>query len=135
MPKALIYTAGMLSKGNSEVAKYISDKGKTDIFNLKDLMRLNLDAYDTVIFGTGNNGGNPDRLVMEFMHNNMDALINKKKYLYVVVSKDDEKTGEQVQKIGKDLGVPDVVSFNKRSEDMNNFGMPSSVDDFISGLE
>jgi len=134
MAKALIFATGLLTKSNIPIAKYISKQANTDIFNLKDLSRLNLDAYDTIIFGTANNSGTPDRLVKEFVDNNKDVLETKKKYLYVLVTKEDEKTAEQIDSIAKALDVPDVVCFNKKSEDLNASGFPSAVDDFIATL-
>ena len=134
MAKALIFATGLLTKGNIPIAKYISSKADTDLFNLKDLMRLNLDAYDTIIFGTANNSGCPDKLVKEFVEQNTEALSKKKTYLYVLVSKEDEKTEDQVKAIAEQLGVADVVCLNKKSEDLNGSGFPSAVDDFIAQL-
>lgn len=134
MAKALIFATGLLTKNNIPIAKYISKKANTDIFNLKDLMTLNLDAYDTIVFGTANNSGNPDKLVIEFVQNNKDVLAKKKLYLYVLNNKEDEKTEAQVQKIAADLGMSDVVSFNKKSADTNSEGFPAAVDDFIANL-
>ncbi|AMK13843.1 flavodoxin [methanogenic archaeon mixed culture ISO4-G1] len=134
MAKALIFATNFMTKGNIPVAKYISKTAKTDLFNLKDLMRLNLDAYDTIIFGTANNSGSADKLVYEFIQNNKDVLSRKKLYLYVLLSKVDDRTEDQVKLIADSLGVPDVVCFNKKSEDMNAEGFPSAVDDFIAQL-
>ena len=133
MTKALIFATGLLTKSNIPIAKYISKTAGTDIFNLKDLMNLNLDAYDTIIFGTSNNNGNPDKLVLEFVHNNKDVLAKKKCCLYVLVSKPDEKTEAQVQKIATDLGVPDVFCIPKDGE-QNGSGVPAAVDEFIAKL-
>ncbi|MBO4357859.1 MAG: hypothetical protein J5813_06825 [Candidatus Methanomethylophilaceae archaeon] len=135
MAKALIFATGLLTKSNIPIAKYISSKANTDLFNLKDLMRLNLDAYDTIIFGTANNSGIPDKLVSEFVNSNKDVLSKKKTFLYVLVSKEDEKTEEQVQNIAQQLGVADVVYFNKKAEETNGSGFPAAVDDFIAKLE
>lgn len=134
MAKAVIYATSFMTKGNIPYAKYISKNGKTDIFNLKDLMRLNLDAYDTIIFGTANNGGKADKLVAEFVQNNQDILANKKKYLYVLCPKDDERNEEQIKKIAEELGVADAVCIPKKSEEMNESGMPVALDDFIAKL-
>ncbi len=134
MAKALIYATSFMTKGNIPIAKYISKEAKTDIFNLKDLMKLNLEAYDTIIFGTANNGGKADKLVSEFVQNNKDVIDSKKTYLYVLVSKDDEKTAEQVNAIAQELGVSDVVSIPKKAEEMNDSGFPCVVDDFVSKL-
>ena len=134
MAKAVIYATTFLTKGNIAYAKYISKNAKTDIFNLKDLMRLNLDAYDTIIFGTANNNGKADKLVEEFVQNNQDVLSKKKKFLYVLCSKDDEKTEEQIKAIAQELGVADAVCIPKKSEEMNESGYPAALDDFIAKL-
>jgi len=84
-----------MTKGNIPIAKYISKSAGTDIFNLKDLSKLNLEAYDTIIFGTANNGGKADKMVAEFVQNNQDVLGNKRKFLYVLCAKNDEKNQEQ----------------------------------------
>ena len=134
MAKALIFATSFMTKGNIPIAKYISKNAQTDIFNLKDLMRLNLDAYDTIIFGTANNGGKADKLVAEFVQNNQDVLSKKKKFLYVLSAKNDEKTQEQANAIAAELGVDDAFVIPKKEEEMNESGFPSSVDRFIELL-
>ncbi|MBR4684947.1 MAG: hypothetical protein IKP04_00230 [Candidatus Methanomethylophilaceae archaeon] len=136
MAKALIFATTFMTKGNIPIAKYISKNAKTDIFNLKDLMTLNLDAYDTIIFGTANNSGRADKLVEEFVQKNTDVLAKKKKYLYVLVSKDDEKNAEQAAQIAQDLEVEASNAFYipKKAEEMNESGFPAEVDSFISRL-
>ncbi len=134
MEKALIFATTFLTKGNAEIAKYISRNAGTDIFNLKDLMRLNLDRYGTIVFGTANNSGKPDKLIAEFVETNKDVLDKKKKYLYVLCSKDDEKTMEQVSAIAEQLGIADAVCIPKKAEEMNDSGYPVVVDDFIAKL-
>ena len=134
METALIYATTFLTKGNAEIAKYISRNAGTDIFNLKDLMRLNLDRYGAIVFGTANNGGKPDKLIQEFVENNKDVLAKKKLYLYVLCAKDDEKTMEQVAQIAEQLGIPEAVGFPKKAEEMNESGYPVVVDDFIAKL-
>jgi menaquinone-dependent protoporphyrinogen IX oxidase len=134
MAIALIYATTLINKSNEPLAKYISKKAQTDIFNLKDLMRLNLDAYDTVVFGTSNNGGKADKLVAEFVAANRDMIRSKQKYLYVLCSKDDEKNQEQAKAIADELGIDDAYLLPKKAEEMNEEGYPVIVDQFISLL-
>jgi menaquinone-dependent protoporphyrinogen IX oxidase len=131
MAKALIYATNFMTRNNILLAKYISKNAGTDIFNLKDLMRLNLDAYDTIIFGTANINGKPDKLVGEFILNNKEVLASKKLYLYVICSKDDEKTDEQVKHIAEELGIKDVSKVHKKGEEKDEAGFSTDVDAFI----
>ncbi len=121
-----------MTKGNIPIAKYISKSAGTDIFNLKDLSKLNLEAYDTIIFGTANNGGKADKMVAEFVQNNQDVLGNKRKFLYVLCAKNDEKNQEQAQAIAEELGVSDAFIIPKKEEEMNEAGFPATADEFIA---
>lgn len=135
MAKALIFATGLLTKKKyTPIAKYISRNAKTDIFDLKDLMRLNLDAYDTIIFGSNNNGGKADKLVAEFVSNNQDVLAGKKKYLYVLISKDGEKEQAEAAAIAEELGLNDAFCIPFKAEETNESGFASVIDDFIAKI-
>ncbi len=135
MAKALIFATGFLTKKKyTPIAKYISKNAKTDIFDLKDLMRLNLDAYDTIIFGTNNNGGKADKLVAEFVANNQEVLSGKKKYLYVLVSKDGEKEQAEAAAVAEELGLNDVFCIPMKSEETNESGFAAVIDDFVAKI-
>ena len=133
MGKAIVYATG-LTKNTKNLAQYISRKAGTDIFNLKELSKLDLSSYDTVIFGTGVHAGKPYKQVTEFIENNRDALNGKKLYLFISCMYNDEKGDNQCEKIATDLGIPDAVYFNKKAEEMNEDGFPVAVDDFIARL-
>ena len=133
MAKAVIFATGLLTKKKyTPIAKYISKNANTDIFDLKDLMRLNLDAYDTIIFGSANNGGKADKLVAEFVASNQDVLGGKKKYLYVLTSKDTEKEQAEAAAIAEELGLSEAFSIPLKSEETNESGYPAALDTFIS---
>jgi hypothetical protein len=134
MATALIYATNLITKSNIALAKYISKNAGTDIFNLKDLMRLNLDAYDTIIFGSSNINGKPDKLVQEFIETNKDVLSSKKKLLYVVCLKEHEKMDEQAKAIAEELGFSEVFIIHKWGEEKNESGFSSEVDAFIEKL-
>jgi len=135
MAKAVIFaTSFMTKKKYTPIAKYISKNAKTDIFDLKDLMRLNLDAYDTIIFGSANNGGKADKLVSEFVQNNQDVLAKKTKHLYVLINKVSEKEQQEALKIGEELGIKDVCCIPMKSEETNESGYAKELDGFISSL-
>lgn len=135
MAKALIFaTSFMTKKKYTPIAKYISKNANTDIFDLKDLMRLNLDAYDTIIFGSANNGGKADKLVAEFVSTNQDVLAGKKKHLYVLISKDNEKEQAEAAAVAEELGMSDVFCIPLKSEETNESGYPAAIDEFISKL-
>jgi menaquinone-dependent protoporphyrinogen IX oxidase len=135
MAKALIFATSLLTKKKyTPIAKYISKNANTDIFDLKDLMRLNLDAYDTIIFGSANNGGKADKLVAEFVSTNQDVLAGKKKHLYVLISKDNEKEQAEAAAVAEELGMSDVFCIPLKSEETNESGYPAAIDEFISKL-
>ena len=135
MAKAVIFaTSFMTKKKYTPIAKYVSKNAQTDIFDLKDLMRLNLDAYDTIIFGSADNGGKADKLVAEFIQNNQDMLAKKKKYLYVLASKPGEKEEANAQAIGEELGISDVFLIPLKSESMNESGYPGELDSMILSI-
>jgi len=131
MAKALIYTTGLL-KTNMPLAKHIAKEAKTDIFNLKDLSRLNLEAYDTIIFGTANHGGKPDQPVLDFANANADVLKKKKLMLYVVVSDMGEKSIQQADAIAETMGIPGPVCLPKKGEAGEEFA--AEVEAFIKSL-
>ena len=135
MAKAVIFaTSFMTKKKYTPIAKYVSKNAQTDIFDLKDLMRLNLDAYDTIIFGSADNGGKADKLVAEFIQTNQDMLAKKKKYLYVLASKPGEKEEANAQAIGEELGISDVFLIPLKSESMNESGYPGELDSMILSI-
>ncbi len=135
MAKALIFATSLLTKKKyTPIAKYISKNANTDIFDLKDLMRLNLDAYDTIIFGSANNGGKADKLVAEFVSTNQDVLAGKKKHLYVLISKDNEKEQAEAAAVAEELGMSDVFCIPLKSEETNESGYPAAIDEFVSKL-
>ncbi len=130
MTIALIYTTGLL-KTNMPLAKYISKQAKTDIFNLKDLSRLNLEAYDTILFGTANKSGKPDQPVLDFIGANKDVLKNKKLMLYVTVNDLSDKSLEQAQAIAEIMGIENPVCLPKKGE---GDSFAPEVDAFIATL-
>lgn len=135
MAKAVIFaTSFMTKKKYTPIAKYISKNAQTDIFDLKDLMRLNLDAYDTIIFGSADNGGKADKLVAEFVQTNQDMLAKKKKYLYVLASKPGEKEEANAKAIGEELGISEVFLIPLKSEAMNESGYPGELDSMILSI-
>ncbi len=135
MAKALIFATSLLTKKKyTPIAKYISKNANTDIFDLKDLMRLNLDAYDTIIFGSANNGGKADKLVAEFVSTNQDVLAGKKKHLYVLISKDNEKEQAEAAAVAEERGMSDVFCSPLKSEETNESGYPAAIDEFVSKL-
>jgi len=130
MTTALIYTTGLL-KTNMPLAKYISKQAKTDIFNLKELSRLNLEAYDTILFGTANKSGKPEQPVLDFITNNADTLKSKKLMLYVTVSDMSEKSIQQAQAIAELMGIENPVCLPKKGE---GDSFAPEVDAFIATL-
>ena len=133
MGKAVIYATG-LTKSTQALAVYIAKQTGSDIFNLKDLMRLNLTDYDEIVFGTSVHGAAADKLVMEFVDQNREVLSKKKLHLFVLTKSTGEKAEQECDAMAQLLGVPDAVYFNKKAEEMNEAGFPAAVDEFIAKL-
>ncbi len=133
MGKAIIYATGM-TKHTKQVADYMAGKLKADVFNLKQITKINLADFDTVVFGTGVHAGKPYKAVKEFIENNRDALAGKKVYLFIECMYNGEKGDAQRDKIAEELGIPDAVYFNTKGCEMNEAGFPVAVDEFVSRL-
>ncbi len=130
---AIIYASGM-TKNTMKVAKYISKRAGTDIFNLKQLTKIDLSGYDTVVFGTGIHAGKPYKPVVDFIEANRAVLADKRLRLFIVCMYDGEKGDNQCVAVSDMLGIPDAVYFNKKADEMNEAGFPKAVDDFADGL-
>ena len=133
MGKAIIYATGM-TKHTKEVAEYMARQLGADIFNLKQITKINLTDFDTVVFGTGVHAGKPYKPVKEFLEANRDALAGKKLYLFIECMYNGEKGDAQRDKIAEELGIPDAVYFNTKGCEMNEAGFPVAVDEFVSRL-
>lgn len=133
MGKAVIYATGM-TKNTKKLADYIARKTGSDIFNLKDMTMIDISGYDTIIFGTGIHAGKPYKQLVEFIERNKDALVGKKLHLFISCMYNDEKGDKQCETISQQLGISDATYFNKKSAEMNEAGLPSSVDDYIAKL-
>lgn len=130
---AVIYATGM-TKNTKKVAEYIARKVDADIFNLKEITKINTSEYDTIVFGTGIHAGKPYKQVVEFLDNNRDALAQKKLYLFIECMYNGEKGDKQCEAVSQQLGIPKAVYFNKKADEMNEAGFPKAVDDFIAEL-
>ena len=133
MGKAVIYATG-LTKTTQPLAKYIAKELGADLFNLKDLMRLDLSGYETIVFGTAGHGTTADKLITQFIEENRDTLTQKKLHLFVLTKNVGEKAEQEANAIADSLGLPEVVFFNKKAEEVNECGFPVEVDEFISKL-
>ncbi len=133
MGKVVIYATGM-TKNTKKLAEYIARGSGADIFNLKEMTRIDLSGYDTVIFGTGIHAGKPYKQVVEFIENNQDALVGKRLHLFISCMYNDEKGDNQCQAVSEALGINDAVYFNKKAEEMNEAGFPVAVDEYIANL-
>lgn len=123
-----------MTKHTKAIAEYIASKTGGDIFNLKEITKINLSGYDTVVIGTGVHAGSPYKPVVEFMNINRDALAQKNLSLFISCMYSGEKGDRQRDALAQRLGIQRVVYFNKKSDEMNDAGLPKSVDDFIAGL-
>ena len=133
MGKAVIYATGM-TKNTKKLATYIAGKIGADIFNLKEITRIDISGYDEIIFGTGVHAGKPYKQVKDFIETNKGALADKKLHLFISCMYNDEKGDKQCEAIANDFGIPDAVYFNKKADEMNDAGFPAAVDAFIEKL-
>ena len=130
---AVIYATGM-TKNTKQVAEYIARKTGSDIFNLKEITLINMDEYDSVIFGTGIHAGKPYKPLVEFLDKNKDNLNGKKLHLFIECMYNGEKGDKQRDAVAEMLGIHDAVYFNKKADEMNDAGLPAAVDEFIARL-
>lgn len=132
MATAIIYATGM-TKHTKAVADYMARQLKADVFNLKEITKIDLKDFDTVVFGTGIHAGKPYKQVVEFIANNKDTLASKKLHLFIDCMYNGEKGDKQRDRIAEELGISDAVYFNNKGE-MNEAGVPVAVDEFIARL-
>lgn len=130
---AIIYSTG-LTKNTKKIAEYIAKRKGADIFNLKEITKIDIGGYDTIVFGTGIHAGKPYKPVVDFIGNNGDALNGKKLHLFISCMYNDDKGDKQCEAVSEQLGIHDAVYFNKKAEEMNDAGFPKAVDDFADGL-
>ena len=130
---AVIYATGM-TKNTKKAAEYIAKKTGSDVFNLKEITLINMDEYDTIIFGTGIHAGKPYKPLVEFLDKNKDNLNGKKLHLFIECMYNGEKGDKQRDAVAEMLGIHDAVYFNKKAEEMNDAGLPAAVDDYIARL-
>ena len=133
MGMAVIYATGM-TKNTKKLATYIAGKIGADIFNLKEITKIDISGYDEIVFGTGVHAGKPYKQVKEFIEENKEALAGKKLFLFISCMYNDEKGDKQCETISNDFGISNAVYFNKKADEMNEAGFPAAVDDFISKL-
>ncbi len=123
-----------MTKNTKKVAEYIAKKTESDIFNLKEITLINMDEYDSIIFGTGIHAGKPYKPLVEFLDKNKDNLNGKKLHLFIECMYNGEKGDKQRDAVAEMLGIHDAVYFNKKADEMNDAGLPAAVDDYIARL-
>ncbi len=133
MGKAVIYATGM-TKNTKKLAEYIAKSIGAEIFNLKEITKIDVSGFDEIIFGTGIHAGKPYKPVKEFIENNKESLAGKKLFLFISCMYNDEKGDRQCETVSNDFGISDAVYFNKKAEEMNEAGFPAAVDEFIKRL-
>ncbi|MBR7153349.1 MAG: hypothetical protein IKD00_06380 [Candidatus Methanomethylophilaceae archaeon] len=123
-----------MTKNTKKIAEYVAGKIGADTFNLKEITMLDLDAYDTIVFGTGIHAGSPYKPVVSFIEKNGSQLANKKIKLFISCMFSDEKGSKQCLDVADRLGISDAVYFCKKGETMNAAGVSTKVDDWIKGF-
>lgn len=133
MGAAVIYATGM-TKHTKAAAEYIAGKLKADTFNLKQITKIDISGYDTIVFGTGIHAGKPYKQVVDFIKDNKSALEGKKTYLFIECIYNGEKGEAQCKKVSEELGIKDAIFLNTKGPDMNEAGFPKAIDDFIAKI-
>ncbi len=133
MGKAIIYATGF-TKHTKAVADYMAGQLKADVFNLKQITKIDVSGYDTIIFGTGIHAGHPYKPLVQFIENNKDALAGKDLHLFIECAFNGEKADTQRDAVAEKLGIKDAVYFNTKGCEMNDAGFPVAVDEFIARL-
>lgn len=123
-----------MTKHTKAVADYMARELKADVFNLKDITRIDMKDYDTVVFGTGIHAGKPYKQLVEFLEKNRQSLEGKRVRLFIECMYNGEKGDAQRDKVAEQLGIKDAVYFNAKGCEMNEAGVPKAVDEFIAGL-
>ena len=131
MGTAIIYATGF-TKNTKDIADYMARELKADVFNLKQITKINLTDFE--IFGTGVHAGKPYKPLVQFLDANRDALKGKKLHLFIVCMYNGEKGDAQRDKIAEELGIQDAVYFNNKGCEMNEAGIPVAVDEFIARI-
>lgn len=130
---AVIYATGM-TKNTKKVAEYIARQTGGDIFNLKEITRIDISGYDTLVFGTGIHAGKPYKPLVEYLEKNKESFSQKKLFLFIHCMYNGEKGEKQRDAVAEQLGIHHAVFFNKKADDMNEAGLPKAVDEFIARL-
>ncbi|MDC7951721.1 flavodoxin domain-containing protein [Methanomassiliicoccaceae archaeon COG_1] len=129
---AIIY-ASSVGKHVMKTAKYIAAELGADTFNLKDLMRINMDEYSHIIIGTPINFGKPSKKVVDFLNANREILAKKKVSLFICCMYSGDKGAAQCETVSNSLGIPDAVFFPDKSE-KNEAGVSKDADAFIARM-
>ncbi len=130
---AILYASGF-TKNTEKVARYMASKVDADVFDLKGISIVDLKEYKTIVFGTGIHAGKPYKPVVSFIQNNRAQFEGKDVKLFICCMYNDDKGKNQCSRVSKELGIPDAAFFNKKEDSMNDEGLPSSVDAFISRI-
>lgn len=133
MGKAVIYSTG-ITKNTKKLAEYIARSTGAEIFNLKEITKIDISGFDEIIFGTGIHAGKPYKPVKDFIENNKEDLVGKRLFLFISCMFNDEKGDAQCEAVSNEFGISDAVYFNKKAEEMNDAGFPVAVDEFIERL-
>ena len=130
---AVLYASG-ITKNTERIARYIAEKTGGDCYDLKDMTEIDLEQYQTVVFGTGVHAGKPYKQVTGYINKNRGQLTGKDVKLFICCMYNGDRGSSQCSNLSKSMGIPDAVFFNKKEPEMNGSGVPKSVDDFIERI-
>lgn len=100
--------------GNTKaVAEYIAKQTDGVAVDVKDAKPLDLEGYDTVIFGSRVHAGNVSKRIAEFVKNNQESMKGMKKAFFLCSMFEGEKGEAQVAKVAQQLQISKATYFAK----------------------
>ncbi len=121
------------STGNTKaVAEYIAGKTDGKAIDAKDAKPLDLDGFDTVIFGSRVHADTIAKPLVEFAKANKERLDGMTVAFYLCSMFSGEKGEKQVAKAAQTLGITTGTYFTKGKKLVAN---PGEIDDFLAHVE
>ncbi|MBO7409722.1 MAG: hypothetical protein J6T68_02165 [Candidatus Methanomethylophilaceae archaeon] len=120
--------------GNTKaVAEYIANKTGGMAISIADAKPLDLEDFDTVIFGSRVHAGSIKKSIVEFAKANKERLSAMRTAFFCCCVYKDEKAEKQVAKFAQELGISTGTYFNKGKQLVQ--ADPAEIDDFLSHVE
>lgn len=131
MKAVVIYSS--VAGNTKAVAEYIANKTGGAAVSIKDAKPLDLDGYDTVIFGSRVHAGSIKKTIIDFANANREAMNGMKQAFFCCSMYDGEKGEKQVAKAAQALGISTGTYFTKGKKLVTED--PAEIDDFLAHIE